>query len=89
MTATGIISILDTILFGLAGLWGLIVLFKNASVAWKWIALAAIIWAITSVFILYLPSVANIKVLSVKIIPVTQRLGMGFSLFFGLLNYHR
>lgn len=89
MTAASIITIIDTILFGLAGLWGLIVLFKNASVAWKWIALAAIIWAITSVFILYLPSVANIRVLSIKIIPVTQRLGMGFCLLFGLLNYRK
>jgi hypothetical protein len=81
MSAAEIIHYVDIGLYAIAGIAGLIVLFRNTTFAWKWLALAAIIWGLTSLFMQFVPS------LPVKVLSVVQRLGMGLCLSVGLITY--
>ncbi len=87
METVYILNIIDTVLFGLAGLWGIILLFKNTTLPWKWVALAAIIWAVTSVFKLYIPQIWDWKPFAgIQIVYLVQRIGLGLCLFLGMLT---
>jgi len=86
MTAAIIIKYLEIGLACLAGLWGLILLFRNTTPAWRWIALAALIWALTLCLDVFLPAIWDTVVLKVQIFHIVQRLGIGLCLFIGLLS---
>jgi hypothetical protein len=82
-----ILKIVDIALAGLAGLMGIIVLFRNTALAWKWVALAGIIWAVMSVFRLYIPSIWDIVIFQkVVVFHWVQNLGTALCLFLGLLT---
>ncbi len=81
MSAAEIIHYIDVGLYAIAGIVGLIVLFRNTTFAWKWLALAAIVWGLTSLFIQYVPSLPK------DVLTIIQRLGMGLCLSVGLITY--
>ena len=86
MDAGTVIKYVDIGLSCCAGLWGLILLFRNTSPAWKWIALAALVWALTACLRYFIPAVWESRILDIQVFFVIQRLGIGLCLFIGMIS---
>lgn len=76
----------DIVLFGAAGIMGIVLLFRNVAVAWKWVALAGISWAIGSLLLMFVPGFYYYEVANIKVISTLHRLLMGFSLFIAMVS---
>ena len=86
MNAAAIIRYVEIGLACLAGLWGLICLFRNMAPAWRWIALAALVWALTFCLQAFLPAIWDTVFLKTRIFHIIQNVGIGLCLFIGLLS---
>ena len=86
MDAGTVIKYIDIGLACLAGFWGLILLFRSTSPAWKWVALAALIWALTACLSYFIPVVWKSSILDIQVFYVIQRLGIGLCLFVGMIS---
>ena len=86
MSVNEIIKILETILAALSGLMGIVLLFRNVSIGWKWIALAGIIWAMAICCEYYLPGTLRVQFLDRGLVHLLRNLGMGFCLAFGMIS---
>lgn len=86
MSINEIIKILETILAGFTGLMGIVLLFRNVQTAWKWIALAGIIWAMAICFEYYVPGTMRVEFLGRGLVHLLRNLGMGFCLAFGMIS---
>jgi hypothetical protein len=76
----------DIVLYAAAGLMGIVLLFRNVAFAWKWVALAGIVWAVSSLLQMTLPGFYSYAIADIQIIKILSRLLMGFSLFIAMVS---
>ncbi|GEM_PF-3863166 len=86
MTVFDVFKWIDIICFSAAGIMGIVLLFRNVATAWKWVALAGIVWSLGSLLQFYLPGVWQITLFDMRFLPMLHRILMGFCLFAGMLS---